>query len=212
MKDPNTILRRKAHIKRGDYLITPIPILLDACHRYVIGVDPIPAASWILRRLNTFHTNMALHEEYCRLHPDVKQDQYRYDKLLEVIDQGLIWLQSVGLVKSQYPGYATGMHRFTAHGRDAYFLMLRYCKLCKALNFLVDSKNRYLRFGSAEEERLNITLAGHGEWLEHDWFVRNASWVKEAASLLASYNNLTITSIWINAIKVWKKWSSSYDA
>lgn len=211
MKDPSTILRRKVHIKYGDYLITPIPILLDAYHRYVIGVDPIPAASWILLHLNTFNTNMALHEEYCRLHPDVKQDQYRYDKLLEVIDQGLIWLQNVGLVKSQYPGYATGMHRFTVHGRDAYFLMLRYCKLCEALDFLVDRKKRYLRFGSAEEERLNITLAGHGEWLEHDWFVRNASWVKEAASLLAGYN-LTVTSEWINAVKVWKKWSSSYDA
>ena len=211
MKDPSTILRYKAHIKCGDYLITPIPILLDSYHRYVISVDPIPAASWILRHLNTLHTNMALHEEYCRLHPDVKQDQYRYGKLLEVIDQGLIWLQNVGLVKSQYPGYATGMHRFTALGRDAYFLMLRYYKLCEALDFLVDTKKLVLRFGSAEEEHLNITLAGHSEWLEHDWFVRNASWVKEAASLLASWNNLTVTSAWINAVQVWKKWSSSYD-
>ena len=211
MKDPSTILRREAHSRRGDYQFTPVPILLDSCHRHVIGVDPVPAASWILRRLSTFHTDMALHEEYCRLYPDVKQDQYRYGKLLNVLDEGLIWLQKAGLVKSQYPGYAVGTHRFTAHGHDAHFLMLRYCKLREALDFLVDTKKLVLRFGSAEEEHLNITLAGHSEWLEHDWFVRNASWVKEAASLLASWNNLTVTSAWINAVQVWKKWSSSYD-
>lgn len=212
MKDPSTILRREAHSRRGDYQFTPVPILLDSCHRHVIGVDPVPAASWILRRLSAFHTDMALHEEYCRLYPDVKQDQYRYGKLLNVLDEGLIWLQKAGLVRSQFPGYATGTHRFTVHGRDAHFLMLRYCKLREALDFLVDTKKRDLRFGSAEEERLNITLAGHGEWLEHDWFVRNASWVKEAASLMVGWTNLSVTSAWINAVQVWKKWSSSYDA
>lgn len=211
MKDPSTILRYEAHSRRGNYQFTPIPILLDSCHRHVVGIDPVPAASWILRRLSTFHTDMALHEEYCRLYPDVKQDQYRYGMLLNVLDEGLIWLQKADLVKSQCPGYAVGTHRFTEHGRDAHFLMLRYCKLREALDFLVDTKKRNLRFGSAEEERLNITLAGHGEWLEHDWFVRNASWVKEAASLLAICTNLSVTSALVNAVQVWKKWNSSYD-
>lgn len=207
MKDPSTILRREAHSRHGDYQFTPVPILLNSCHRHVIGVDPVPAASWILQRLSVFHTDTALHEEYCRLHPDVKQVQYQYGKLFSLLDEGLIWLQKAGLVRSQFPGYAVGMHHFTVHGRDAHFLILRYCKLCEALDFLVDTKKRKLRFDSAEEEHLNITLAGHSEWLEYDWFVRNASWVKEAASLLVGQTNLTVTSAWINAIQVWKKWS-----
>ena len=211
MKDPSTILRREVHSWCGGYQFKPVPILLESCHRNISGVNPAPAASWILRRLSTFNTDMALCEEYCRLHPDVKQNQHRYDNLLNVLDEGLIWLKKAGLVKSQFPGYAVGTHCFTVHGRDAYFLMLRYCKLREALDFLVDTKKRDLRFGSAEEEHLNITLAGHSEWLEHDWFVRNASWVKDAASLLAGWNNLTVTSAWINAVQVWKKWSSSYD-
>ena len=184
--------------------------VLDRMHRYV-NLAKAMFCKGATSNGRTFNTDMALCEEYCRLHPDVKQDQHRYDNLLNVLDEGLIWLKKAGLVKSQFPGYAVGTHSFTVHGRDAYFLMLRYYKLREALDFLVDTKKPDLRFGSAEEEHLNITLAGHSEWLEHDWFVRNASWVKEAASLLASWNNLTVTSAWINAVQVWKKWSSSYD-
>ena len=58
MKDPSTILRREVQSWCGGYQFKPVPILLDSCHRNISGVNPAPAASWILRRLSTFNTDM----------------------------------------------------------------------------------------------------------------------------------------------------------
>lgn len=84
-------------------------------------------------------------------------------------------------------------------------------KLAEVLSYLlVDTGvSTISKYETLEEEKLNIVLLGHAEWMEFEWFKENAAWlIKHDLVIYNKEGNATFTGKDLCNVHCWREWAT----
>lgn len=106
--------------------------------------------------------------------------------------------------------YKYSLTSFGAMALKALELELRN-KLAEALSYLlVDVGDAIVsKYETLEEEKLNIVLLGHAEWMEFEWFKEHAAWlIKHDLFICNKENNAVFTGKDLCNVHCWREWAT----
>ena len=134
------------------------------------------------------------------------------------------WLEDAHLVYSERfcwseldiychsPIYSmTYKYSLTSFGVMALKVLELRDKLAEALSYLLADVGDAIvsKYETLEEEKLNIVLLGHAEWMEFEWFKENAAWL--ITHDLVIYNkegNAAFTGKDLCNVHCWREWAT----
>lgn len=162
---------------------------------------------------DTFTDNFTLSELNC------KTDNF--------FNAAIYWLEDAHLVYSEKfswteldthyhcPIYnSTYKYSLTSFGVGVVKVLELRDKLAEVLSYLLMpvpgvGEPSVSRYETAEEEKLNIVLLGHAEWMEFEWFKEHVAWlIKHDLVIYNSDGNAAFRGEDLHNVHCWRKWAN----
>ena len=139
-------------------------------------------------------------------------------------NDAIYWLEDAHLVYSERfcwseydihchsPIYnMTYKYSLTSFGAMALKVLELRDKLAEALSYLLADVGDAIvsKYETLEEEKLNIVLLGHAEWMEFEWFKEHAAWlIKHDLVIFNKEGNAAFTGKDLCNVHCWREWAT----
>lgn len=144
-----------------------------------------------------------------------------------LFNDAIYWLEDAHLVYSEKFSWtewdihyhcqiynSTYKYSLTSFGVGAIKVLELRDKLAEVLSYLLVpipdvGKPSVSRYETAEEEKLNIVLLGHAEWMEFDWFKEHAAWLIKHDLVIYNSDGDAVRGEDLRNVHCWKEWAKA---
>lgn len=143
-----------------------------------------------------------------------------------IFNDAIYWLEDARLVYSEKFSWtewdihyhcqiynSTYKYSLTSFGIGAMKVLELRDKLAEVLSYLLVpvpgvGEPSVSRYETAEEEKLNIVLLGHAEWMEFEWFKEHAAWlIKHDLVIYNNNGNVAFRDKDLRNVHCWREWA-----